>query len=295
MTDRIIDLSGGPAQLHARNGLLVIERDGEPDVTVPLTEVAALVVAHPRVTFTQSTVSGLADAGGILVTSDNRFLPAAMMLPLRSNFIQTQRLTVQAGASKPTRKRLWQQIICAKICAQAKAIEDRTGTPCSIRKMARRVRSGDPTNVEAQAARRYWSDLFGNEFRRDPDRDDQNRLLNYGYAVLRATVARALCGSGLHPSIGIRHHNRYNPFCLADDIMEPWRPTVDGVVVDWTERHGADAPLDAQAKAALIERITGRFDLDGSSRTLFDVLSRTAASLVAVYAGKEKELTLPEF
>ena len=262
---------------------------------MPLPEIAALVVAHPRVTFTQSVVSGLAEAGGILVTCDARFIPAAMLLPLQAHFIQTERLAQQVEASKPTCKRLWQQIVRAKITAQGRTLKALHGDDAGLPALLRRVRSGDPANVEAQASRRYWRALFADDkFRRNPDSDDQNRHLNYGYAVLRAVVARALCAAGLHPSIGLHHHNRYNPFCLADDLMEPWRPVVDGVVARWVREHGTKAPLDRDAKSALIETITGRYRVGGEARTLFDVLSRTAASLVAVFAGGRRDLVLPE-
>ncbi|MFH0937841.1 MAG: type II CRISPR-associated endonuclease Cas1 [Planctomycetota bacterium] len=156
------------------------------------------------------------------------------------------------------------------------------------------VHSGDPQNIEAQAARRYWLALFGENFRRDRDADDQNRLLNYGYAILRATVARAICAAGLHPSLGLHHHNRYDTFCLASDLMEPFRPLVDNVVVQYIRQHGSNAPLDKAAKAALLAPITARYTADGESRTLFDLLARVASSLTDVYMEEGKELYLPE-
>jgi CRISP-associated protein Cas1 len=295
MTDRIIDISSDGAALHARNGLLVIERDGAEATAVPFGDLAALVVAHPRVSFTQSVVSELAEAGGMLVTCDARYLPSAMLLPMQAHFTQTERLAAQVGASKPTAKRLWQQIVRAKITAQGRLLAELHGDDLGLPALARRVRSGDPENREAQAARRYWRLLFADDsFRREPDRDDANRLLNYAYAVLRATVARALCAAGLHPSIGLHHHNRYNPFCLADDLMEPFRPVADGAVVRRVRDHGPDAPLDREAKAALIAALTGRYRVAGEERTLFDLLARTAASLVAVFAGERRDLLLPE-
>lgn len=295
MIDRIIDISETAAQLHVRNGLLVIERDNEESTTIPLAEIAALVVAHPRVTFTQSVLSGLAGAGASFITCDERFLPAAMLLPLQAHFVQTERLALQVEASLPTRKRLWKQVVRAKIRAQGFVLQRLHGDDAGLTALAQQVRSGDPKNVEAQASRRYWPLLFADKgFRRDRDAENQNRLLNYGYAILRATVARALCGSGLHPSIGLHHRNRYNPFCLADDIMEPFRPRVDEIVVEIAGTRGSGAALDREVKAELIAGILGRYDMDGDSRTLFDVLSRTASSLVAVLAGERKGIVLPE-
>jgi len=293
--ERIIDISDNPAHLHVRNGLLVIDREGEDAATVPLSEVAAVVVAHPRVSFTQSAVSGLAEAGSCLITCDSRYLPAAMMLPMQAHFMQTERLAVQLRASRPTCKRLWQQIVRAKITAQGRLLEALLGSDAGLPALAKRVRSGDPENVEAQASRRYWPRLFADAtFRRDRDAGDQNRHLNYGYAVLRALTSRAICAVGLHPSIGIHHHNRYNPFCLADDLMEPFRPVVDRSVAKWLEGHDASEPLDKEAKAALIGTLMGRLSAGGESRTLFDVLGRTASSLVAVLARERKALFLPE-
>ncbi|MFH1730153.1 MAG: CRISPR-associated endonuclease Cas1, partial [Planctomycetota bacterium] len=149
MIERIIDISDGPAHLHVRNGLLVIERDGEEPATVPLPEIAALVVAHPGVTFTQSVVSGLAEAGASLLTCDSRFLPAAIMLPMQAHFVQTERLALQVGASLPTCKRLWKQVVRAKIAAQAAVLTRLHGSDSGISGLISRVRSGDPRNVEA--------------------------------------------------------------------------------------------------------------------------------------------------
>jgi hypothetical protein len=171
----------------------------------------------------------------MFIVSNEKHLPAAMLLPLSTHSTQTERFARQAAVSLPTRKRAWQQIVQAKLRAQARLLEETTGADQGLHVMAGRVRSGDPDNLEAQAARVYWPALFGKEasgeaFRRDPEGEGINVHLNYGYAVLRAIVARALCASGLHPSLGVHHHNRYDTFCLADDLMEPFRPLVDRVV-----------------------------------------------------------------
>jgi len=296
MTDRILDLSEGPADLHVRHGQLRIERPEAEALSVPLDDLAVLVVSHPRVTYTHSVLTRLSAAGGALIACDEAHLPACMLLPLAGHYVQAERFARQARASRPTQKRLWRQIVRAKVRHQARLLEDLRGHDAGLRHLARRVRSADPTNVEAQASRRYWPFLFDDpDFRRRRDVADQNRLLNYGYAVLRAVVARAICAAGLHPSLGLHHANRYDGFCLADDLMEPFRPVVDRAVAEWVGMHGPDAPLDRAAKAALLEPLTGRFVLDGASRTLFDVLARTAASLVDVYAGQRRDLLLPEW
>ena len=295
MTDRILDISEEPARLSVRLEQLVIERDGVDNVTVPIAEIAAVAVSNPAVSFTHAALSKLASAGVCLVVCNEKHLPVGMMLPIMGHSTQTERFAQQAEASLPTRKRLWQQIVRAKVEAQGRALAELRGKDFGLIAMSKTVKSGDSENVEAQASRIYWQHLFGDDgFVRKRDAEDQNRHLNYGYAVLRAIVARALCASGLHPSIGIHHHTRYDAFCLADDLMEPFRPLVDRAVARMVAERGVDIPMDREAKAALIEAITGRFVLDEESRTLFDILSRVASSLAAVFSGQREELLLPE-
>jgi CRISPR-associated protein Cas1 len=223
---------GGRARRDPESGLSA--RDTQTQ-TIPFADIAVLVTSHPQISFTQAVLAGLAAAGGMFIVSNEKHLPAAMLLPLSTHSTQTERFARQAGVSLPTRKRAWQQIVRAKLRAQARLLEEATGSDGGLGVMAGKVRSGDPDNLEAQAARIYWQALFGRgasgeAFRRDPDGGGVNVHLNYGYAVLRAIVARALCASGLHPSLGVHHHNRYDTFCLADDLMEPFRPLVDRVV-----------------------------------------------------------------
>lgn len=295
MTERVIDLSDEAAELHIRYDNLIVERSGAEDVSVPLCDLAVLVVSHPQVTYTHSVLWRIPAAGGVFISCDDHRLPVGMLLPIEAHFLQTERFAQQACASLPTRKRLWRQIVRAKVRAQGRLLKRLRGHDSGLLALAQRVGSGDPSNIEAQASRRYWPRLFADKkFRRRRTAADQNRLLNYGYAVLRATVARAVCGAGLHPSVGVHHKNRYNSYCLADDLMEPFRPIIDEAVARWVAERGAAAPLDAEAKAAILQGITGRWPLEGESRSLFDLLSRTASSLAAVFAGEGKDLVLPE-
>jgi len=354
MTDLILDISDRPARLTARGGLLVIDfgkpwasshhgeapagtggpsegshvaRDPESGLrarhtqshTIPFADIAVLVTSHPQISFTQAVLANLAAAGGMLIVSNEKHLPAAMLLPLSTHSTQTERFAQQAAVSLPTRKRAWQQIVQAKLRAQARLLEETNGSDSGLGLMAGKVRSGDPDNLEAQAARIYWQALFGEgqsaspggPFRRDPEGEGINLYLNYGYAVLRATVARALCASGLHPSLGVHHHNRYDTFCLADDLMEPFRPLVDRVVAKLPRggltaaspppavipaEAGIHAPatqLDKDAKKAILEGLLVRYSAEGESRTLFDWVSRSASSLVAVIEGRGEQLGLP--
>jgi len=268
---------------------------------VPLSEVAVLLISNPVVTLTQAVLAGLADAGGVLVACDRRHMPAAMLLPLQANFAQAERFVQQTRVSLPRRKRLWQAVVKSKISAQGAVLRALYGDDAGLSRLAAAVRSGDTGNAESEAARRYWPRLFADPaFHRDREADDENRLLNYGYAVLRAIVARAVCAAGLHPSLGLHHHNRYNAFCLADDLMEPFRPIVDRAVVQLCHARGRTPPLDKEAKATLLGALLGRFPVAGAGhrtelRSLFDIASMLAASLVGIFAGERKALILPQW
>ncbi|MEL6898383.1 MAG: type II CRISPR-associated endonuclease Cas1, partial [Planctomycetota bacterium] len=182
----------------------------------------------------------------------------------------------------------------AKLDAQSAALETVRGKDCGIARMKTRVRSGDPENIEAQAARRYWGEILSRkEFRRVREAVDENQWLNYGYAVLRAIIGRAICGSGLHPSLGVHHHNRYNAFCLADDLMEPFRPIVDLAVVDLLAAGNCPGELTPEIKRSIISKLTARHAFDGQQRTLFDVASTQSASLANAFVEKKSELQIP--
>jgi len=233
----------------------------------------------------------LATAGASLVACDARRRPVAMLLPLESHHVQAERFTHQSRLTLPRRKRLWQQVVRAKISAQARVLEERMGTDAGLRALARRVRSGDPDNIEARAAHRYWRLVFGDpRFVRSKEEDERNHWLDYGYAVLRAMAARAICGSGLHPTFGLAHRNKANAFALADDIMEPFRPIVDRCVAN-----SDIGPLERDAKRRLIEALAARFLVEGESRTLFDILARVAQSLAAAVTGEAQRLWIPEW
>jgi CRISPR-associated protein Cas1 len=290
-----VDLAEAPARLSVRNSLLVIARGEGVETTIPLGEVAVLVLANPQVLLTQPVLAGMAGAGGMVVVCDSKRMPTGMLLPLELHFAQGERFAAQAQASLPVQKRLWQSLVKAKIAAQARTLADVRGDDAGLGELLAKVRSGDPANVEAEASRRYWPALFGDpRFRRTRYGANQNHLLNYGYAVLRAMVARAVCAAGLHPSLGLHHHNRYDAFRLADDLMEPVRPVVDRTVASYCLAHGPEAPLNREAKAAVIGALMGRFKVRGEERTLFDIAQRMAGSLAEVFAGQRRSLALPE-
>jgi CRISP-associated protein Cas1 len=251
MIDRIIEVAN-PARLSIRDAQLVIEQPQPEQLSLPFTtpvsEIAVLLLAHPQITLSQAVVSRIAEVGGSVVTIDGKFLPASMLLPIQAHFLQTERFAKQMQLSLPNRKRLWRQIVRAKIRAQGELLKETYGSDAGLIAMSSRVRSDDAGNLEAQAARRYWPLIFANpKFRRGSEDADQNRHLDYGYTVLRAAVARALCAAGLHPSIGLQHRNRYDAFCLAADVMEPFRPLVtvvwcNGSLITTLMRHSTTQP-----------------------------------------------------
>ncbi|MHB1024048.1 MAG: type II CRISPR-associated endonuclease Cas1 [Acidobacteriaceae bacterium] len=297
MIDRIVEIAN-PARLSVRDAQLVIESGKEDQLSLPFTtpvsEIAVLLLAHPQINLSQAVLSRIAEAGGSVVTINGNFLPSSMLLPVDSHFIQTERFAKQMQLSLPTSKRLWQHIVRAKIKAQGEMLRELHGNDHGLIAMSARVRSGDEGNLEAQAARKYWGLLFGNRsFRRGSGNPDQNRHLDYGYTVLRAAVARALCASGLHPSIGIRHKNRYDAFCLAADVMEPFRPLVDRRVCQWIAKEDAEGPFDSKEKSWMIAATTSRYIIDNEERSLFDVLLRTANSIAKCVTGEVRDPEIP--
>jgi len=248
MDKRIIDLSDTAAALNIKYGQLVIKQADKED-KIPLEGLGALVVSHPAVCYTQAVLAGICENNATFIICNDKRLPSAMLMPLSGHFLHTERLAAQISVSIPTKKQIWAKIIRAKVKGQGGLLRKLRGNDFGLNQLARQIRSGDTGNIEAQASRRYWPVLFGDSFRgnieaqasrrywpvlfgdsfrRLPGSDDGiNRLLNYGYAIVRAAMARAVTASGLHPSLGLHHHNRYNPFCLVDDLMEPLRPLTD--------------------------------------------------------------------
>jgi len=281
--DRVLDFSLGQAHLALRNAQILVRRDGLADFTTPVEEAAVVVLASRQITCTLPLLDALMGGGAAVIVCDESMRPSGLMLPLAGHFQQTRRMIAQATASLPVRKRIWAQIVATKVRAQAAMLSIHRGTDGGLLALARTVRSGDPMNVEAQAAQRYWPILFNDpDFLRRRFAPDQNRLLNYGYAVLRAAVGRSLVAAGLHPSLGVHHHGRENPFCLADDLMEPYRTLIDDATVEITGEWGPDAPLDARAKERLVGSLHAKLDHDGEQRTAFDWIARSAASLARI-------------
>ena len=285
---------GNPYHLSTRyEQLLLQDKESGAKRSVPIEDLGFVVFEHPQITFTQSVMQLLAENNTAVVFCDSRFHPSSMLLHLDTNSIQNEMFRHQIAASRPLKKQLWQQTVKAKIGNQARLLDklDRDGR--ALHHMAGKVASGDSSGMEAKAARTYWLRLFAAEFRRERYGGAPNPALNYGYAILRAATARALAGSGLLPTLGIHHHNRYNAFALADDIMEPYRPFVDMAVHDMLEEKMDTGELGRTEKAFLLELLGMDVQTDGQKRPLMLALSQTSASLARCFAGEDNKIRYP--
>jgi CRISPR-associated protein Cas1 len=230
--------------------------------------------------YTQAVFIELLEAGATVMVTGRDHLPLGLMLPLDAHHVQTERHRAQIEASLPARKQIWRALVAAKLGQQGRVLAHFTGSDAGLSAMAGRVRSGDPDNLEAQGAQRYWPRLFGREFRRDRAAPGINALLNYGYAVFRAAIARAVVAAGLIPSIGVHHRNRGNPFCLADDLFEPYRPLVDWRVrLLAAESESLPEPSERTAKAALLSLFNESVLIGGRRVAILPAIGLSAASL----------------
>ena len=264
--------------------------------TVPIEDLGVIILDNKQITITQGLIDALLENNCALITCDSRRMPVGLMLPLAGNTIQNERFRTQLDSSLPLRKQLWQQTIEAKIRNQAAVLKYVTGQEHkNMLKWSDSVRSGDADNMEARAAVYYWKTIFPNDpcFIRDREDEGANALLNYGYAILRAVVARALVGAGLLPTLGIHHHNRYNAYCLADDIMEPYRPYVDKLVVEMLE-DGTEDKLNATNKVKLLNIPVIEVKINEKRSPLMIAVSQTVSSLVKCFRGDCRKLIYPD-
>lgn len=266
-------------------------------VTKPVEDLGVVVLDNKQITITLGLLEALLENNCAVITCDSKCLPVGLMLPLYGNTTQNERFRQQIEASLPLKKQLWQQTIKAKIENQASVLSDCSGEVVKcMRIWASDVRSGDPDNLEARAAAYYWKSLFPNivGFTRDRDGVPPNNLLNYGYSILRAVVARGLVISGLLPTFGIHHHNRYNAYCLADDIMEPYRPYVDELVFRLVESYGSKIELSKEVKARLLTIPTIDVKIGGKRSPLMVAVGQTTASLYRCFTGELRRISYPE-
>ena len=295
---------GNPAYLSLRQSQLVVnlpEAQGMDDAggknTIPIEDIGVVVLDNKQITITHGVLEALLGNNAAVITCDSSRMPVGLMLPLCGNTTQNERFRAQLGASLPLQKQLWQQTVQAKITNQAAVLKECRGAVVkNMLVWASDVKSGDSENLEARAAVYYWANMFRHidGFRRDREGVPPNNLLNYGYAILRAIVARGLVSSGLLPTLGIHHHNRYNAYCLADDIMEPYRPFVDRLVAEIVENGEDFYELTKSLKARLLSIPVLDVTINGMRSPLMIAVGQTTASLYKCFSGESRKISYPE-
>lgn len=289
---RVIEVSS-PAALSIKHRQLIISREGLDDARVPAEDISVLIVDHPSARYTHNVFAVLADEGAAVVICDRGHRPIGTFLPFAANSVVTERQRLQLAAKKPLQNRLWKSVIQAKIRQQGMVLDHLTLSDEGLGALSRRVKSGDNQNLEAQAAQRYWPALLGPDFRRRRDGAPPNAQLNYGYAILRAAMARALAGAGFLPSVGIYHTRRDNPFCLADDLMEPYRPYIDLRIASGAPPEGWKEDLTREDKATILGALNDWVPIGGRHRPLSLAIHTTASSLLQSFSTGVDELILP--
>lgn len=301
---------GVPAYLSLSNNQLVIklpevEKSNMPEnikqksvTTIPVEDIGIVVIDNKQITITSCAINALSENNCALIMCNDKSMPSSMLLPLETNTVQSERFREQTCASLPLKKQLWQQTVKAKIRNQAATLKRHTPEKAqNMTTWADSVKSGDTDNLEARAAAFYWKNIFSqhiNDFSRNRDGEPPNNLLNYGYAILRAVIARSLVASGLLPTLGIHHHNRYNAYCLADDIMEPYRPYVDDMIIKIIKAGKPINQLDKSIKAELLTIPTIEVMINGKRSPLMIAAASTASSLYKCFSGESRKIAYPE-
>lgn len=289
---------GNPAYLKTINEQMVIEmQDSGETKQVPIEDIGLLILDHQQITITQAVIAKLLSNNAAIITCDNTHHPTGLMLNLEGNTLQSQKFQAQVEASVPLKKQLWQQTVTAKIENQAALLKTQSTEYRLLNTYARDVKSGDSDNCEGKAAAYYWKRIFPDflEFRRERYGPPPNNLLNYGYAILRAVVARSLVASGLLPTLGIFHRNQYNAYCLADDIMEPYRPFVDKTVCNIISMNGKFLEMTTAMKKELLGIPAMDVNIDEQKSPLMVAVQRTTASLAKCFEGKTRKILYPAF
>lgn len=292
MIGRVIEIASDGRHLAVSRGFMTISAEGSEVGRVPLDDIGVLLCHAHGLSYSNNLVVALTERGASIVVCGANHMPVAWVWPLEGHHVQSLRMRHQVEAGEPVRKRLWQALVRAKVLQQG-AVLRRLGLahePFDM--LARRVRSGDPDNIEAQAARRYWPLLMGESFRRDRTAGGANALLNYGYTVLRAGVARAVASAGLHPSIGLHHSNRGNPMCLVDDLMEPFRPLTDFLVARLVAKGESD--VTPSAKALLAGVLSLDMATQAGTTPVATCLERMVLSIATAFETGRPILDMPE-
>ena len=293
MIKRTIDISE-PAYLHLKNQQLLIERDSEVIGSVPVEDLGVLILEHPAIVITQAAILACQKNNVAVVFCDERHLPYSVLLPLsEGHTLHNRILQEQIAVTGSTQKRIWKHIVQEKISQQIQTLEEFGIESTVLKRLHGKVKAGDSENHEAQAAQRYWPLLMGKDFRRNPDKEGVNSILNYGYSIVRGLVARALVSGGLHPSIGIHHHNQYNGLALADDVMEPFRPWVDRKVRLLVDT-GDEIQIDRETKGELLGLLSTTVKFKTKDMPFMVASHRLVADLKRAMVDKSERLHYPQ-
>ena len=293
MIGRIVEVADDRRHLSMNRGFLVV-KDTESSKElgqVPLDDIAAVIANAQGLSYTNNLLVALAERGAPFVLCAANHNAVGMLLPIEGNFEQSKRIEAQIAATLPTHKRMWAAVVRSKLEQQAAALEAAGASTAPLTALVAKVRSGDPDNMEAQGARRYWGLLFGDGFRRDQQGGGLNGLLNYGYTVMRATMARAVIAAGLHPGIGLHHSHDNNAMRLVDDLMEPFRPIIDLKV--WQLRRNGEETVTPESKRALVRTLYDDMQTASGATPVMVCTQRLAVSLAQVYLGERDKLDLP--
>jgi len=294
MIGRIVEVADDRRHLFMHRGFMVVQdTEGERKELgqVPLDDIAAVIANAHGLSYTNNLLVALAGRGAPFVVCAANHNAVGMLLPIEGNFEQAKRMEAQIAASLPTHKRLWATVVRSKLEQQAAALEAAGAPSVPLSALATKVKSGDPENLEAQGARRYWGLLFGETFRRDQNAAGLNAMLNYGYTVLRATTARAIIAAGLHPSIGLHHSHDNNAMRLVDDMMEPFRPVIDLKV--WQLQRNREEHVTPDTKRALVRTLYDDMQTEAGATPVMVCVQKLATSLAQVYLGERDKLDLP--
>ena len=284
-----------PARLSLKLAQLVVELQ-DVTRTVPVEDIGVVILDNKQITITHALIAALLANNVAIVTSNDQHLPVGMMLPLDGHNLQSERFRAQIDASEPLKKQMWQQTVVSKILGQASILVSKNIECRNMLAWAKSVRSGDSDNLEARAAAYYWRNVFGNwEFTRDQDGAPPNNLLNYGYSIVRAMMARALVGAGLLPTLGIHHHSRYDAYCLADDIMEPYRPFVDKIVLELWAKEIVTHDISSEQKRKLLGITTMDVQILGHRSPMMIAMQTTAHSVQKCFSGEARKIIYPDW
>lgn len=284
-----------PARLSLKLAQMVVELQ-DVTRTLPIEDIGVVILDHKQITITHALIDALLANNVAIVTSNDKHLPVGLMLPLDGNTLQSERFRAQIDASEPLKKQMWQQTIVAKILGQAHVLGTQLIKHNNMLKWAKDVRSGDTENMEARAAAFYWRNMFEKDaFIRDPQGLPPNNLLNYGYSIVRAMMARALVGAGLLPTLGIHHHSRYDAYCLADDIMEPYRPFVDMKVLEMWKNGGITSDISSDQKRELLGITTMDVNISGHRSPMMLAIQTTAQSVQKCFSGEARKIIYPDW